>query len=87
MKIISLFHFIRPEHVTVFITFLNQVQTRGHDGADFFLMNAFVKSVAEGKSQIVGDVTGVKGSLRSHKLVFAAEKSRKNNGKVIDLEE
>ena len=50
-------------------------------------MNAFVKAVAEGKSQLVGDVTGVEGSLRSHKLVFAAEKSRKNNGKVINLNE
>ena len=50
-------------------------------------MNAFVKAVAEGKSQLVGDVTGVEGSLRSHKLVFAAEKSRKNSGKVINLNE
>ena len=46
-------------------------------------MNAFVKSVAEGKSNQIG--TGVEGSLRSHKLVFAAEQSKKSKGKVINL--
>ena len=59
------------------------MKTGGHEGADFFLMNAFVKSMAEGKSHHIG--TGVEGSLSSHKLVFAAEQSRKNQGKVINL--
>jgi len=59
------------------------VKTGGHGGADFFLMNAFVKAIAEGESKYIG--TGVEGSLSSHKLVFAAEQSRKNHGIVINL--
>ena len=66
---------------------LLKVQNRGHDGADFFLMNAFIKAVAAGNPQLVGDVTGVEGSLRSHKLVFAAESSRRNQGKLINIHE
>ena len=62
---------------------ISQVKTGGHEGADFFLMNAFVKAVAKGKSNDIG--TGVEGSLRSHKLVFAAEQSRKHQGKVVNL--
>ena len=34
---------------------------------------------------MVGDVTGMEASLRSHKLVFAAEKSRKTQGQVVLL--
>ena len=56
----------------------------GENGAaGFFLMNAFVKSIAQGDPKHIG--TGVEGSLSSHKIVFAAEKSRKNQGKVIKL--
>ena len=47
-------------------------------------MNAFVKAVATGDSKLVGS-TGVEGSLRSHKLVFAAERSRRTQGSVINL--
>ena len=61
------------------------MQTRGHGGADFFLINQFVKAVAKGDANMVGDVTGVEASLRSHKLVFAAEKSRKSQGQVVFL--
>ena len=47
-------------------------------------MNSFVKAVATGDPTLVGS-TGVEGSLRSHKLVFAAERSR-IQGSVIKLE-
>ena len=46
-------------------------------------MNSFVKAVATGDPTFVGS-TGVEGSLRSHKLVFAAERSR-IQGKIINL--
>ena len=48
-----------------------------HGGADFFLVAAFVKAIANNDPKLVR--TGIKDSLRSHKLVFAAERSRKNN--------
>ena len=46
----------------------------GHGGADFFLVSSFVKAVASNNPGLV--FTGIKDSLRSHKLVFAAERSR-----------
>ena len=48
-----------------------------HGGADFFLVARFLKAVAHQEPSLV--LTGIKDSLRSHKLVFAAEKSRLNN--------
>lgn len=50
---------------------------KGHGGADFFLISAFVRAVAFGDPTMVS--SGIRDSLRSHKLVFAAEKSRLNN--------
>ena len=48
----------------------------GHGGADFFLVNDFIKAVASGEKRS-GKLSSVHDSLRSHKLVFAAERSRK----------
>lgn len=60
------------------------VRTRGHGGADFFLVNAFTKAVATGDRNHVK--TGVADSLRSHKLVFAAERARiKNSIETVDV--
>ncbi len=60
------------------------VRTRGHGGADFFLVNAFTKAVATGDRKHIK--TGVVDSLRSHKLVFAAERARINNSvETIDI--
>ena len=47
---------------------------RGHDGADFFLMNAVTKAIAHNDSSLL--LSDVMQSLASHKVVFAAEKSR-----------
>ena len=49
----------------------------GHGGADFFLVSGFVKAVANNEPELVR--SGIKDSLRSHKLVFVAERSRLNN--------
>lgn len=46
----------------------------GHGGADFFIMNSLTKAIAAGDKDIV--TSDIRDSLRSHKLVFAAEKSR-----------
>ena len=47
---------------------------RGHGGADFFLMNAVTKAIALNDSSLLS--SNVMQSLASHKVVFAAEKSR-----------
>ena len=47
---------------------------RGHGGADFFLMNAVTKAIALSDSSWLS--SNVLQSLASHKVVFAAEKSR-----------
>ena len=51
-------------------------RTRGHDGADFFLMNAITKAIAYNDPSLL--LTNVAQSLQSHKVVFAAETSRLN---------
>ena len=47
---------------------------QGHDGADFFLMNAVTKAIAHHDHSLLS--SNVLQSLTSHKVVFAAEKSR-----------
>ncbi len=56
-------------------------RTRGHKGADFFLMSAFVNAVSAGGGGDGGGgiKTGAEDSVRSHKLVFAAERARRSN--------
>lgn len=58
--------------------FSNQVsphcRIRGHGGADFFLMNAITKAIALNDPSLLS--SNVMQSLASHKVVFAAEKSR-----------
>ena len=51
-------------------------RTRAHGGADFFLLNSLVKAIAFNDPTLVS--SNVAESLRSHKLVFLAEKSRIN---------
>ena len=56
----------------------------GHGGADFFLIESFVKAIRNNDPSLIK--TGIKDSLRSHKLVFAAEKSRLNGTiETVDL--
>ena len=49
----------------------------GHGGSDFMTMNAITKAVANNDKSLIK--TGIMDSLRSHKLVFAAERSRLND--------
>ncbi|GFN77105.1 hypothetical protein PoB_000361100 [Plakobranchus ocellatus] len=53
----------------------------GHGGADFHLVKTFIGSLKNGGQQIV---TGPEETLRSHLLVFAAEKARLEN-KVVNI--
>jgi len=63
--------FFRPDSV------VPNVATRGHGGADFFLIDSFVKAVARKDPSLIR--SGGEESLKSHLLVFQAEKSRKQN--------
>eukprot|EP00455_Lapot_gusevi_P046436 TRINITY_DN6113_c0_g1_i4.p1 TRINITY_DN6113_c0_g1~~TRINITY_DN6113_c0_g1_i4.p1 ORF type:complete len:458 (+),score=104.22 TRINITY_DN6113_c0_g1_i4:53-1375(+) len=47
---------------------------KGHGGADYFLMEAFVNAVAHNNPSLL--LTNAEDALASHLLVFAAEKSR-----------
>lgn len=58
--------------------------TDGHGGGDFGLMRQFIRAVQSRDQSILG--TDVKEVLRSHLLVFAAEKSRKE-GTVVNVED
>ena len=56
----------------------------GHGGGDLGLISAFVRAVSTGKQEVLG--TDIDEVLKSHLLVFAAEKSRRE-GKVIDVDD
>ena len=51
-------------------------RTRGHGGADFFLVNSVLKAIANDDASLVS--SNIAESLSSHKLVFLAEQSRLN---------
>ncbi|KAG8889298.1 hypothetical protein FRB98_005111 [Tulasnella sp. 332] len=59
-------------------------QGEGHGGGDFGLMRQFIRAVQERDQSLLG--TDAKEVLRSHMLVFAAEKSRKE-GTVVNVED
>jgi len=55
----------------------------GHGFADFYLMKNFVQAVALNDPTIIS--SGPEDSLRGHRLVFAAERSRKLGGKMMEV--
>jgi len=59
------------------------VKNKGHGGADFFLVREFILALAEGKHEDLR--LGLVSALESHKLVFAAEKSRTNHGFPVKM--
>ena len=62
----------------------NKLVGWGHGGADFYLIDSFMKAICYNDPSLV--LTGIKDSLRSHKLVFAAERSRINGTiETIDI--
>ena len=48
----------------------------GHGGADYFLMDAFVRAVARNDPSLI--VADIADALQSHLLVFAAENARRS---------
>jgi predicted dehydrogenase len=58
------------------------IGTYGHGGGDYRLMQAFVSAVATGDRKKI--LSGAEATLESHRMVFAAEKARREN-RVVDL--
>ena len=56
----------------------------GHGFADYHLMKAFVKAVALNDASIIN--SGPEDSLRGHRLVFAAERSRRQGGVMLEVD-
>lgn len=54
-----------------------QTQMGGHGGGDYYLMDKFIHAVMAGDQSMI--LSGPDESLESHLMVFAAEKSRKEN--------
>ena len=54
-----------------------QTRGHGHGGADFFLVNSFVKAIARQEPELIR--SGSATSLASHLMVFRAEEARREN--------
>ena len=81
-SIITIHNFLHDTTRAVDINTINDGGINsGHGGGDFGLMDCFVSAVAEGDRKCI--ISGVDNTLNSHLLVFAAEKSRKENTVVF----
>jgi predicted dehydrogenase len=60
-------------------------QTSGHGGGDYGIMREFLNEVRNFASN--ENLTSAMASVRSHMMAFAAEESRLNQGKSIELDE
>ncbi|MDF2961964.1 MAG: gfo/Idh/MocA family oxidoreductase [Paenibacillus sp.] len=59
-------------------------QTGGHGGGDSGIVKSFLREVRQYNGE--ESLTSASASVRSHLLAFAAEESRLNNGKSIDID-
>lgn len=57
--------------------------TRGHGGGDIEMMKYLHKMLTENENETLA--TSLEDSIESHKIAFAAEKSRLNGGKIINF--
>jgi predicted dehydrogenase len=73
---LKIFDFLTDETETIpIVDPFEDVEKSGHGGGDFGVMDAFVRAVAEeDRSHIF---SGVEESLASHRMVFAAERARR----------
>jgi predicted dehydrogenase len=79
---ISIYDFMTDKRSTITIDKNEDSPLSGHGNGDEALMDAFIKAVSEKDPKYI--LSGLNETISSHKLVFAAEKARKE-GKVIIL--
>ncbi len=58
-------------------------ESSGHGGGDGGLITSFIDYMYDGKQN--SDVSGIEVSVASHQMAFAAEKSRLNGGKPVEI--
>jgi predicted dehydrogenase len=77
------YDFLSDERKTISSVTMDASILGGHGGGDYGLMDRFIHAVAENdQSQIL---SGADESLATHRMVFAAEKARKEH-RLVDLE-
>lgn len=80
---IQQYDFLSDERKTISSVTMDASILGGHGGGDYGLMDRFIHAVAEkDQSQIL---SGADESLATHRMVFAAEKARKEH-RLVDLE-
>ena len=82
---VKLFDFVSQEETSIPHRRPDELTTmHGHGFADYYLMKAFVTGVATGDRSLIQ--SGPDDSLRGHQVVFAAEKSRKQGGVMMEID-
>ena len=79
---IIIYDFMTETRETIIINKHEDSPLSGHGNGDEGLMNAFIHAISENNPKYI--LSGLYETMSSHKLVFAAEKARKE-GKVITL--
>jgi hypothetical protein len=79
---IEIFDFMTDTRKSLKIEVNDDSPLSGHGNGDESLMQAFINAVSENNPKYI--LSGLQETMDSHKLVFAAEKSRKE-GKVVKL--
>lgn len=80
---IRIFDFLTDTTRMIEIKEANTSILSGHGGGDYLLMDSFINAVAKNDSQYI--LSGSEETLESHRIVFAAEKARKEI-RVVEIE-
>lgn len=80
---IRIFDFLTDATKTIEVKETNTTILSGHGGGDYLLMDSFINAVAQNDARYI--LSGPEETLESHRIVFAAEKARKEN-RVVEME-
>ena len=83
MQKFKVYHFVDNSEKEIDITNYTK-DFEGHGGGDRLMFNQFIDYLLTSKKTI--QLTSIQESLISHKMAFAAEKSRLNDGKVEEID-
>ncbi|KAM4014990.1 putative oxidoreductase YteT [Anomaloglossus baeobatrachus] len=82
---IEVFDFVtntKTQHLAKTVAFM-PMNLRAHSGADYYLIDSFISAVTNNDPALI--ITGADDTLRSHLLVFQAEKSRRES-RVVHID-